>query len=72
MKLTVDKIENNIVVCEKETREMINLKMSDFNYIPKESDIVFLDSNGKYSFDKTSTEDKKISISERFNKLFKK
>ncbi len=72
MILTIDRIEESIVVCEKENREMINLKITEFNYRPVESDIVFLDSNGKFSYDEKATNDKKKSISERFNKLFKK
>lgn len=72
MRLTVDSIDNDIVVCEKEDREMINLNIIAFNYFPKESDVVFLDNNGKYSLDEKTTDDKKKSISERFNKLFKK
>lgn len=72
MILTIDRIENDIVVCEKENREIINLKITEFNYTPKESDIVFLDSNGKFSYDENATIEKKKSISERFNKLFKK
>lgn|GEM_PF-804316 len=72
MILTIDRIEENIVICEKENREMINLKITEFNYSPKESDIVFLDTNGKFSFDEKTTNEKKKSISERFNKLFKK
>lgn len=72
MILTVDRIENDVVVCEKENRETINLKITEFNYSPKESDIVFLDNNGKFSFDEKSTNDRKNFISKRFNNLFKK
>jgi len=72
MILIIDRIENDIIVCEKENREMINLKITEFNYKPNETDIVFLDSNGKFSFNENATIEKKKSISERFNKLFKK
>jgi len=71
MILIVDRIKNDIVICEKENREMISLKITEFNYKPKESDIVFLDGNGKFSLDENATEEKKKSISERFKKLFK-
>lgn len=72
MKLTVDRIEENIIVCETEEKEMIEVEASKFNAIPKAGDIVELNDEGMYETLKEETEVRTEEIRERFTSLFKK
>ena len=72
MKLTVDRIEENIIVCETEEKEMIEVEASKFNSIPKAGDIVELNDEGMYETLKEETEVRTEEIRERFTSLFKK
>lgn len=71
MKLTVDRIEENIVVCENEEREIIEIKIDEFIEIPKSGDVVKRNSEGRYEILVEETENKKEEIQNRFSKLFK-
>ena len=71
MKLIVDRIEENIVVCETEEREMIEIDVSNFLEIPKDGDIVKLNDDGMYEILKDETEDRKEEIEDLFSSLFK-
>lgn len=71
MKLTVDRIEENIVICENEDREIVEIKIDEFINIPKSGDIIKKNSEGIYEILVEETENKKEEIQERFSKLFK-
>ena len=71
MKLIVDRIEENIVVCENENQEMIEIDVSNFLEIPKDGDIVKLNDDGMYEILKDETEDRKEEIEDLFSSLFK-
>lgn len=71
MKLTVDRIEENIVICENEDREIVEIKIDEFINIPKSGDIIKKNSEGIYEILVEETENKKDEIQNRFSKLFK-
>lgn len=72
MKLTVDRIEGNVVVCENEKREILEIDIYEFLDIPKDGDVVCANSNGMYEVLKEETENRKADIEKRFSSLFKK
>ena len=72
MKLTVDRVEGNIVVCENENREMVEIDVSEFEGLPKSGDIVETNDKGKYEILSEETEIRKENITKRFLNLFKK
>ena len=72
MKLTVDRVEGNIVVCENEEREMVEINVSEFCGSPKSGDIVETNDEGKYEILSEETEIRKENITKRFLNLFKK
>ena len=72
MKLTVDRIEDNIIVCETEEREIIEVDISKFENTPKAGDIVEINETGKYETLEKETEIRTEEIQKRFTSLFKK
>lgn len=72
MKLTVDRVEGNIVVCENEKREIVEVDIYEFINIPKDGDIVKVNENGMYEILEEETENRKEEIQKRFSSLFKK
>ncbi len=72
MKFIVDRIEGDIVVCENEIGDMVDVSISEFKEIPVDGDIVFINSSNIYEIDKEETRKKKMGIQERFKKLFKR
>lgn len=71
MKCIVDRIEENIVVCENEDREMFEVDISKFVEIPKAGDIVKENDAGMYEVLKEETEKRKEEIGQLFSSLFK-
>lgn len=68
---TVDRIENDYVVLENRNNlDMIDVKITEFNYDVSEGDIV-LYKDGKYIKDEEETNRIKNNIRSRFNKLKK-
>lgn len=68
---TVDRIENDYVVLEdRNNLDMIDVKITEFNYAVSEGDIV-LYRNGKYIKDEEETNRIKSNIRSRFDKLKK-
>ena len=72
MKLTVDRVEGNIVVCENEKREIVEVDIYEFIDIPKDGDIVKVNEHGMYEILEEETENRKEDIQKRFSSLFKK
>lgn len=70
MKLSIDRIENEYVVCiNKETHEVINLEKTTFPSNVKDGDAVDF-TDGVVTI--ISNDAKKISLRERLNRLLKK
>ena len=68
---TVDRIENDYVVLENRNNlDMIDVKITEFNYDVSEGDIV-LYKDGKYIKDEEETKRIESNIRSRFNKLKK-
>lgn len=72
MKLTVDRIEENIVVCENEKGEIVEIEIKKFMVSPKDGDIVCENDEGMYMILEEETKKEREEISERFMNLFKK
>lgn len=71
MKYIIDRIENDIVICEnQETNKMENFKIEQFPEGIKDGDIVILE-NDKFKLDKEETKTKKQEIEELMKKLMK-
>ncbi|HBN37976.1 MAG TPA: DUF3006 domain-containing protein [Ruminococcaceae bacterium] len=65
MKWIIDRIENNIAVCELENGEMLDVKISALPKGIKEGDVI------KLSVDETETNERKERIDKLMNSLFK-
>ena len=72
MKLTVDRVEENIVVCQTQEGEIIDIEITRFITLPKDGDIVEETEGGMYKVLVEETKKEKEEISERFLNLFKK
>ena len=69
MDYVVDRIENNIVVCEeRKTRKMVNIKKEILPKEVKEGDIIKFE-NGLYSIDYEETKKEKERIANKFNNI---
>jgi len=70
---TVDRIEENIAVLFDDDDNKSDVPVSELPEGLKEGDILRFDEEDKtYVIDKEKTEQTKLSIEERFKKLFKK
>lgn len=65
MKWIIDRIENDIAVCELENGEMLDVKISALPKGIKEGDVI------KLSVDETETNERKERIDKLMNSLFK-
>lgn len=65
MKWIIDRIENNIAVCELENGEMLDVKISALPKGIQEGDVINL------SVDETETNERKERIDKLMNSLFK-
>lgn len=65
MKWIIDRIENNIAVCELENGELLDVKISALPKGIKEGDVI------KLSVDDTETNERKERIDKLMNSLFK-
>lgn len=65
MKWIIDRIENNIAVCELENGEMLDVKISALPKGIKEGDVI------KLSVDETETNERKERIDKLMNSLFR-
>lgn len=71
MKLTVDRIEENVAVCQTEDGEIVEIEITKFIALPKDGDIVCETDEGMYKILEEETKKEKDEISERFLNLFK-
>ncbi len=65
MKWIIDRIENNIAVCELENGEMLDVKISALPKGIREGDVINL------SVDETETNERKERIDKLMNSLFR-
>lgn len=65
MKWIIDRIENNIAVCELENGETLDVKISALPKGIKEGDVI------KLSVDETETNERKERIDKLMNSLFR-
>ena len=72
MKLTVDRIEENVVVCQTQDGEIMEIEIAKFITLPKDGDSVEETEDGMYKVLVEETQKEKDEISERFLNLFKK
>lgn len=71
MKYIVDRIEENIVICEnQETKKMEEFEKINFSEEIKDGDVVILENN-KFKIDKKETEKRKKEINDLMKKLMK-
>ncbi len=71
MKYIVDRIEENIVICEnQETKKMEEFEKMNFSEEIKDGDVVILENN-KFKIDKKETEKRKEEINDLMKKLMK-
>lgn len=71
MRYIIDRIENNIVVCENQaTKKMEQFEIEKFPEGVKDGDCVFL-KDGKFEKDETETRTKKQEIEKLMKKLMK-
>lgn len=69
-KYTVDRIEGDFVVLEKEDMTCTEKKLTDFPFEIKEGNIIVYD-NGEYSFDFNEEKLRKAEILKKQRKIFK-
>lgn len=69
-RLTVDRIEGEMAVCELPDRTMTVVSLRRFTKRPKDGDKVFLGKDGLYEIDEAGTLIKKKEIKARLNSLF--
>lgn len=68
--LIVDRIENDIAVCQKMNGQMINVPISSIKSDIKEGQCITLDNDAKYIFNTEITEHRKKIIEEKMKKIF--
>ena len=68
MKVTIDRFEGKFAVCEKENREMIDIKKDKLPETAKEGDILIIDGD-VITVDREQTTQIKEKIQDLFNRL---
>ena len=69
--MIIDRIENQIVICEDENGQTIELPIDMFIQPIQDGDVVIKTQEGFYETNKDETEKRKKNIEDRFNSLFK-
>lgn len=69
--MIIDRIEGQIVICEDENGQTVELSLDMFIQPIQDGDIVIKNIEGLYETDKEETEKRKKNIEDRFNNLFK-
>lgn len=69
--MMIDRIENEIVICEDENGQTVEISIDMFVQPICDGDIVIKNFDGLYETDKEETQKRKINIENRFNSLFK-
>jgi hypothetical protein len=68
--LIVDRIENEIVIIETETRH-IQIPLSEFDGNVREGDII-IEKSGRYSVDKKATEERRNYMAQKLSKMWER
>lgn len=68
--MIIDRIENQIVICEDENGQTIELPIDMFIQPIQDGDIIAKNQEDLYETDKEETEKRKKNIEDRFNSLF--
>ena len=68
--MIIDRIENEIVICEDENGKIIELPIDMFVRPIQDGDVVLENQKGLYETSKEETEKRKKNIENRFNNLF--
>ena len=71
-KLSVDRIESNFAVCEKDDGTMLNILLDELPSNIKEGNILLIDDNGKIKLDEQAEKARKLEILNLQNSLFDK
>ena len=69
--MIIDRIEEDIVICEDENGQTVELPLDVFVQPIQDGDIVIKNEEDLYEVDKEETEKRKKNIEKRFNDLFK-
>ena len=69
--MIIDRIEDDIVICEDENGQTVELPLDVFVQPIQDGDIVIKNEEDLYEVDKEETEKRKKNIEKRFNDLFK-
>lgn len=70
MQYIVDRIEENIAVCEDENKKMVDIEIDKLPIGVKEGDII-KQLKGKYIIDKETRKERKKNIQKRMDNLWK-
>ena len=68
--MIIDRIENQIVICEDENGQIVELPIDMFIQPIQDGDVVIKNEEGLYEINKEETETRKKNIEDRFNSLF--
>lgn len=69
MRIIIDRIENNIAVCELDDRTIKNIPLSNFSFIPQEGDVCFIEGN-EIRFDYYQTKSRKDKLEKMIKDLW--
>ena len=69
-KYIVDRIENGLVVLEKEDLTHIEISLDNLDFEVKEGNILLLD-NGKYTIDEAAEDERRRKINNKQKNIFK-
>ncbi len=71
IKVTIDRFEGDLAVCEKADRTMLNIPRNEIPPEAREGDILIIEDNG-IKLDIAGTKARKREISDRMKKLWRK
>lgn len=69
MKYVIDRIEENIAICEDENGQIVELSLEKLPLNVKEGSII-IEENSTYIIDEKATENKRKEIKKRMNNLW--
>jgi hypothetical protein len=68
--LIVDRIENEIVIIENDTKHM-KIPLSEFDGNIREGDII-IENSGRYTVDKKATEERRKYMAQKLSKMWER
>ncbi len=71
-RLTVDRIEEDYAICEKDDGKMLNISLEKLPKDIKEGSIVIIDDDGKITLDKIAEKERKTELFNLQNSIFDK